>query len=212
MSTWGNASYGDLSGPRPTHEEPIIHDNSLEPETIFKGEGFFTSMDFVGPNDILVLDKNNGVHRIVNGGFLDEPLLDVNVANMNERGMLGIAVAKRSDDNDYSLGIGGKDQKTYVFLFYSASTPRMERTRMSSEDLLGNRLYRYELVQNRLTDPKLLLDLKPDPRTVHNGGTTVIGPDNNVYVVTGEAGNPKTLSRNIKDGLDPFGSRAVYSN
>jgi aldose sugar dehydrogenase len=210
MSTWGNASYGDLSGPRPTHEEPIIHDNSLEPETIFKGEGFFTSMDFVGPNDILVLDKNNGrVHRIVNGSFLDEPLLDVNVANMNERGMLGIAVAKRSNEDDYSLGIGGKDQKTYVFLFYSASTAEDGEDEDELEDLLGNRLYRYELVQNRLTDPKLLLDLKPDPRTVHNGGTTVIGPDNNVYVVTGEAGNPKTLSRNIKDGLDPFGSSGI---
>ncbi len=164
-------------------------------------------MDFVGPNDILVLDKNNGrVHRIVNGSFLDEPLLDVNVANVNERGMLGIAVAKRSNEDDYSLGIGGKDQKTYVFLFYSASTAEDDEDEDELEDLLGNSLYRYELVQNKLTNPKLLLVLKPDPRTVHNGGTTVIGPDNNVYIVTGEAGNPKTLSRNIKDGLDPFGS------
>src|SRR5829696_2330736 len=153
VSMRGNTTYGDLAKPRTIHGEPIIHDHSLESETIFRGEGFFTSMAFVGPNDILVLDKNNGrVHRFVNGSFLDEPLLDVNVANVNERGMLGIALAKRSDKNDYSLGIGGKDQKTYVFLFYSASTAEDGEDEDELEDLLGNRLYRYELVQNKLTN------------------------------------------------------------
>src|SRR5829696_2611424 len=210
VSMRGNTTYGDLAKPRTIHGEPIIHDHSLEPETIFRGEGFFTSMAFVGPNDILVLDKNSGrVHKIVNGRFLDEPLLDVKVANTNERGMLGIAVAKNSDKDSHSLGEDGKDQKTYVFLLYSASKAEDEEAHDKQEDLLGNRLYRYELDRDKLTNPRLLLKLKPDPRTVHNGGTTVIGPDNNVYVVTGEAGNSKTLSRNIKDGLNPFGSSGI---
>jgi hypothetical protein len=40
----------------------------------------------LGPDDILVLEKNNGiVRRIVNGAMLPEPLLDVSVANKNER-------------------------------------------------------------------------------------------------------------------------------
>ena len=52
-------------------------------------------MAFLGPDDILVLEKDNGtVQRIVNGKMLPEPVLDVNVANKFERGMLGIAVAK----------------------------------------------------------------------------------------------------------------------
>jgi aldose sugar dehydrogenase len=110
VSMQGNTAYGGLAKPRTIHGEPFIHDPSLEPETIFRGEGFFTSMAFVGPNDILVLDKNSGrVHKIVNGRFLDEPLLDVKVANMNERGMLGIAVAKNSID--IHLGEDGKDQR-----------------------------------------------------------------------------------------------------
>jgi aldose sugar dehydrogenase len=56
-------------------------------------------MAFLGPNDILVLEKDNGtVQRIVNGQMLSEPVLDVNVANKFERGLLGIAVAKHNDN------------------------------------------------------------------------------------------------------------------
>ena len=63
-------------------------------------------MAFIAPNDILVLEKNNGtVQRIVNGKMQAEPLLNVSVANKGERGMLGIATSKNS-----SL------HKSYVFL------------------------------------------------------------------------------------------------
>jgi aldose sugar dehydrogenase len=56
-------------------------------------------MAFLGPNDILVLEKDNGtVQRIVNGQMLSEPVLDVNVANKFERGLLGITVAKHNDN------------------------------------------------------------------------------------------------------------------
>ena len=54
-----------------------------------------TQMAFIGPNDILVLEKDNGtVKRIVNGVILEEPVLDVNVATAYERGLLGIAIAE----------------------------------------------------------------------------------------------------------------------
>ena len=43
----------------------------------------------------MVLGKDDGtVKRIVNGTIQPQPLLDVNVANKSERGMLGIAVSK----------------------------------------------------------------------------------------------------------------------
>ena len=62
-------------------------------------------MAFLGPNDIEVLEKNTGiVHRILNGKILPEPLLDVNVANQSERGLLGIAIA---NDNGNGNNIGG---------------------------------------------------------------------------------------------------------
>jgi aldose sugar dehydrogenase len=81
------------------HEEddilPIVNDPNLKVEQVFKGLRFPTKMAFLGPDDILVLEKDNGtVQRIVNGKMLPEPVLDVNVANKFERGLLGIAVAK----------------------------------------------------------------------------------------------------------------------
>ena len=53
-------------------------------------------MAFMGPNDILVLEKDTGmVKRIVNGVSLKEPMLDVNVATAYERGLLGIAITEK---------------------------------------------------------------------------------------------------------------------
>jgi aldose sugar dehydrogenase len=73
---------------------PTINDTSLKVDTIFRGLNFPTSMAFLAPNDILVLEKNNGtVQRIVNGRIQAEPLINVSVANKGERGMLGIAIA-----------------------------------------------------------------------------------------------------------------------
>jgi hypothetical protein len=58
-------------------------------------------MAFLGLDDILVLEKDKGtVQRIVNGQILLEPLLDVNVANTGEGGMLGIDIANPDDEFD----------------------------------------------------------------------------------------------------------------
>jgi aldose sugar dehydrogenase len=140
-------------------------------------------MAFLGPNDILVLEKNEGtVKRIVNGVMLPEPLLDVNVANKRERGMLGIAVAPKDAPNE----------PTYLFLPYTETKvegsdicPKPDKC-MPGHDPLGNRLYRYELIDNKLVNPKLLLDLLAVPFPTHNGGKIIIGPDNNVYLTIGD--------------------------
>jgi hypothetical protein len=74
----------------------MLKDNGYMLESVFHGIKFPTSMAFLGPDDILVLEKNDGtVRRIVNGVMLPEPVLDVNIANSNERVMLGIAVSSR---------------------------------------------------------------------------------------------------------------------
>jgi hypothetical protein len=119
----------------------------------------------LGPDDILVLEKNNGiVRRIVNGAMLPEPLLDVSVANKNERGMLGIAVSKN-------------ENRTNVFLYYAESGGQNGNDDCPTPTLcnegnnpLGNHLYRYDLADNKLVNPKLLLDLPAKPGQSHNGG------------------------------------------
>ena len=173
----------------------IIRDRNLKVELVSKGLQLPTSMAFLGPDDILVLEKENGIiQRIVNGNLLPEPLLDVNVANKNERGMLGIAVSKNQT---------GPTISTYVFVYFTESTadgnddcPTVSHCNPGNEPL-GNRLYRYELVDNKLVNPKLLLDLPATPGPGHNGGAIIIGPDNNLYIPIGEllqAGLQKGIS------------------
>jgi glucose/arabinose dehydrogenase len=95
---------------------PTVDDHNLKVEQIInKGFDYATSMAFLGPNDILVLERNTGkVHRILNGKILPKPLLDVNVANQAERGLLGIAIA-----NDNASTENGNTR--HVFLYYTES-------------------------------------------------------------------------------------------
>src|SRR3712207_630241 len=73
---------------------PVINDPNLKVELIVQGLDLPTTMAFLGPDDILVLEKDKGtVQRIVNGKMLPEPLLDVNVATQSERGMIEIGRA-----------------------------------------------------------------------------------------------------------------------
>ena len=137
----------------PASTQPTINDPNILAEKIIEGLDFPTSMAFLGPDDILVLEKEKGtVQRIVNGNILDNPLLDVNVATKSERGMLGIAVSKNQTN-------------TYVFLYFTESDTEDGDDVSKEIEPIGNRLYRYELVNNKLIHPKLLLDIPADTRT-----------------------------------------------
>jgi aldose sugar dehydrogenase len=202
LSLCGNLSYhfqysfGDIINP------------DLAVQTVSSGLEYPTSMAFLGPDDILVLEQVKGeVRRIVNGTILPEPILDVNVPNdrekygiHDERGLLGIAVSKNATND-----------KTYVFLFYT------EAEKEDGGEPIGNRLYRYEFVDDKLINPKLLLDLPYRPGPAHNGGVVTIGPDNNVYIMIGNLYSPElnedppepNLAQNYRDGKEPDGRGGI---
>jgi aldose sugar dehydrogenase len=82
----------------------------------------------------------------------------------------------------------------------------------------GDRLYRFELVGNKLVNPKILIDLNLTNQTgvigdKHHGGEVIIGPDNAVYVVVGDLDgwkyNEKTKAQNYVDGTDPDGRAGI---
>src|ERR687887_1484035 len=188
---------------------PTVNDPNLKVEEVFNGLEEATSMAFLGPNDILVLEKDKGtVQRIVDGKMLPDPLLDVNVANLDERGLLGIAVAKHTNNGP-----------RYVFLYYTESDGGEDGDDAASSGVepLGNRLYRYELADNnnKLINPKLLLDLpatppEKDTERQHMGGKVIIGPaDNNVYVGIGDVGGHRTEAENTADGGAPDGTGGI---
>ena len=70
-------------------DDPFLTDPDFTIEEIAEGLSLPTTMAFLGPDDILVLEKDEGtIKRILEGRLLDEPVLDMNVANENERGCL----------------------------------------------------------------------------------------------------------------------------
>jgi aldose sugar dehydrogenase len=200
-SPFSSNAYAAVSKPL-LNKGPIINDRHLGAEIVFKGGlNFPTSMAFLGPDDILVLDKNKGtVNRIVNGTMLKDPLLDVNVAIKGERGMLGIAISPKHENN----------KPTYVFLYYTESKAQdgadVNVKGRVVEEPLGNRLYRYELADNntKLINPKLLLDIPTSVVGYHNGGRLLIGPDNNVYVIVGDASLGNSQTSNVQKGTPPI--------
>lgn len=145
-------------------------------------------MVFLNDSDILFLERYSGrVNRIINETILPEPLLDVNlVAGAGQRGMLGISISKAGSN-------------IYVFIYYTESES-------DGGNPIGNRLYRYELVNSKLVNPKLLLDLPFQPGPNHNGGSIAMGPDDNVYLTIGDLDNvtdkprPNTIMQNAIDG------------
>jgi glucose/arabinose dehydrogenase len=178
-----------------------------------------TSMSFLGSDDILVLEKDKGeVRRITDGQLLDAPILNVNVATEYERGMLGIAIENPNDE---------LDRPPYVFLYYTEAAeeakdncPTPNRCEKGRGEPLGYRLYRYELLNDDISNPKLLLDLPPLTTSVHNGGPVLIGPDDAVYVIIGDGDSCledncvnstiiNSQAMNFQDGIPPIGRGGI---
>jgi aldose sugar dehydrogenase len=175
--------------------QPLTTDNNLRIEHVFNGPFKPSNMAFIGPDDILVLDRNEGiVHRILNGVMISEPVLDVNIATVGYRGMLGIDVMKL------------KNGHNYVFLYYTESAGKegSDESESGAIEPLGNRLYRYELMNGKLINPKLLLDMPVNPGPRHTGGEVGVGPDNNIYVTLGDLDGTfkkqfETMSQNYQN-------------
>ena len=134
-----------------------LDDPRLRLELVTDGLGFPTSMAFVAPDDILVLDKGGAVWRILQGVRQPTPARTLVVNSDYERGALGIAVDTASPP--------------HVFILYTeASSP--EGTP------LGNRVYRFDWNPGAgtLDSPSLVLDLPVLPGANHNGGVILLGP------------------------------------
>jgi glucose/arabinose dehydrogenase len=180
---------------------PVVHDglseehdnaSNLVIEKVIGGLRFPTAFVFLSNSDIILLEKDSGqVRRIVNGTMVSEPLMKENVNKKGENGMLGIASSKLEESG-----------KINVFLYFTEALPGttgFSNTSGLSTNYNGsaNRLYRYELAGDALVSPELLLDLPGGASAIHNGGKIVIGPDNNIYVITGDTGdNTRSAGQN----------------
>jgi len=151
-----------------------------------------SNMAELGNDDILTAEKKTGeVHRILNGHMLPTPVLDVNVATKGDRGILGMAATKNETSG-----------QTYVYLYYTQSIGEDGDDVNGYREPLGNRLYRYELVNNELTNPKLLLDTPANATDLDIKNRVLIGPDQNIYALVSNLNNSnasRTTQGNTND-------------
>jgi aldose sugar dehydrogenase len=162
-----------------TGDMPEIRDDGFVVEKFAEGiPNSPTTMAFVGDGDILVLQKTDGQVRLVRDGAVQPiPVLDANVANAGEQGMLGIEA------------VG-----TTVYLYYSESD-------RDGGEAIAKRVYRYEWNGQGLVNPVLVRDLD-ETQFYHNGGGMVAAPDGAVYLALGDAGRYGALQNNSDELLE----------
>jgi aldose sugar dehydrogenase len=205
----GNISEIDAQSSTKSKKEPsipILRDTALKTELIVDKLKFPSGMEFIGNDDLLVIEKNTGkVKRVTNGEVVGGDLLDLNVATKSERGLLGIAVLDISKTK-HASNYGPNDK--FVFLFVT------ETENEDDGEILGNRVYRFDFVNGTLINPVLLLDLPYLPGPSHNGGVMKIGPDNNLYIIMGDLNRLKdptgdTIASNLQGAALPDGRGGV---
>jgi len=182
---------------------PTVKDRNLIVQVVADGLEFPTNMAFLEENDILVTEKNKGtLQRIINGEIKDT-LLDVPVATRSERGILGIAVS-----NNYTKDL---NSPVNIYVYYTKSFTETDTNGTWPEKSSGNALYRYEFKDSKLSNPQLLLHLSPAKGVAHNGGSIIIGPDNNLYIPIGDGDGHTTLAQNIINGEDVDGTGGILT-
>ncbi len=162
---------------------PLLVDPGLQVTTLVSGLSTPTSLAFVGPNDLLVLEKGTGQVRRVTNGVIQGTALDLPVNSASERGLLGIAL-------DPSFATNQR-----VYLYWTQSSTGADSTVVSEVPLLGNRVDRFVWNGSTLAFDANLIQLRAlqqdspqPPAGNHNGGVLRFGPDGKLYVVTGDVG------------------------
>ncbi|TNE57781.1 MAG: T9SS type A sorting domain-containing protein [Bacteroidetes bacterium] len=124
----------------------------------------------LAPDGSLFLAQKDGRVLIVHadGSLHDEPFVHIAVDAYNERGLCGIALHPNFE------------QEPWVYLYYSI--PGANRNRISR--ILANGDFAMP------GSEQVLLDLDILNGFIHNGGAMVFGPDENLYISTGDGANP----------------------
>ena len=178
---------------------PAVRDPNLEVQLVYKGLNYSTQMAFLGPDDLLVLQKNDGkVLRISNCNLQPEPVLDLEVANLVERGLLGIAISKDQSDGN-----------RYAFIYYTLANQKDGDDATNGKPPLGNRVYRYDVANGTLVNPVSLFNVAASRGASHNSGGITIGPDNHLYFAVGDIASHHTRAQNYFNGSAPDGTSAI---
>lgn len=115
------------------------------------------------PDGRALVTERPGRVRVISadGELLDRPAAEIDVAAVGEGGLLGLALDPEFDEN------------ALVYAYYTTES--------------GNELARYRLDGDRLGEEAVVLD-GITAAAIHDGGRIHFGPDDRLYISTGDAG------------------------
>ncbi len=155
-------------------------------------------------NTLYVTERSGSIWIMKDGLFLPEPLITFEspFISQGEGGLMGIAL-----DPDFI-------SNHYIYVMHS----------YIDNERIYNRVVRLFEDNNKASIDRVILDRIPGGN-IHNGGRIKIGPDQKLYITTGDAGIPnlsqdiknlagKILRINLDGGIptdNPFKNSPVYS-
>jgi len=150
-------------------------------EVVAEGLKIPWDLVFLPDGHILVTERVGNLKRI-GDEIIDIPLSAAKHAG--EGGLLGIALHPDFVNNNF----------LYLYL-----------TAQSDEGLI-NRVERYRFINNELKDREIIIDNIPGAK-YHDGGKIVFGPDNLLYITTGDAGQ-----ENLAQDLNSVAGKVLRLN
>jgi glucose/arabinose dehydrogenase len=142
-------------------------------ETVATGLEVPWELAFLPDGSALVTERPGRVRRLSPEGELDpEPVAEIPVAAVGEGGLLGLAIDPEFQRNGF------------VYLYRTTDT--------------GNEVVRYRFADGELTDEVVILD-GIAAAAIHDGGRLHFGPDDRLYISTGDAGDEGLAQ---EDGLN----------
>lgn len=148
-----------------------ISANPEAPEITTLAEGLDTpwAIVFLPDNNLLVTERKGTVRRIMNEQLDPIPVATLqNVLEIGEGGLLGMALHPDFEENNF------------IYFYY---------TYQNTGDNTLNRVVRMSYQDNTLTNEEIIVDEIPGASN-HNGGRIKFGPDNLLYITTGDAQEP----------------------
>jgi len=104
-----------------------------------------------------------------------------NVASVGESGLTGLALHPNFEENNF------------IYLYYT----------YRESGLILNRVSRFTLQSDKLSNETPVVDTLPGG-SIHNGGRMRFGPDNQLWVLTGDAGRPS-----LADDMDSLAGKVL---
>lgn len=148
--------------PTPTDLEKGVSAENISTKVVAENLEVPWDIEFLPNGDMLVTERPGDLIRI---GDTRETYEVPGVENAGEGGLLGVTLHPEFEQN------------RYIYLYHTTDTP---------EEGLTNRVIRYRLEENELTDPKTIIEGLPGA-FYHDGGRIDFGPDGYLYVTVGDA-------------------------